>query len=307
MRNLLKILAILATIWILLALIAGALVTKTGSGEGCGANWPLCHGKLIPENPTIETLIEYTHRLITGVAGLLVFLFTIICLSIYRKQKEVVLVSISSLFFLILQSALGAFAVLGIGRQSAVLALHFGFSLMSYASVFLLMVYVFQLKNKNSILPAPSVSKRFKINIVLLFVYTYIVVYIGAYVRHTGSSLGCEGWPLCNGQVLPELGGQVTIAFGHRVAALLLMIAYGVLVYQVVKHYSADKLLKSCSIAIFVLGLLQGISGGYMVLTDLHMVPSILHATFISLLFGILFYLTLYVFRKESSTSKLLK
>lgn len=300
MRNSLKLLSILATIWILLALIAGALVTKTGSGDGCGPNWPLCHGKLIPDNPTLETVIEYSHRLITGVAGILVLLFTIICLVLYRQQKEVVWISVSSLFFLFLQSALGAFAVLGIGRQSAVLALHFGFSLMSYASVFLLMVYVFQLPSKESRLPATRVSPKFKAYSVFLFIYTYIVVYIGAYVRHTGSGLACEGWPLCNGQVIPKLGGQVTIAFGHRIAALLLVIAYAVLLYNVIKKYRMDKILLSFSAIIFGLSIVQAITGGSIVLTNMQTMPSLLHALFISLLFGFLFYLTLYVHRKGS-------
>ena len=55
-------------------------------------------------------------------------------------------------------------------------------------------------------------------------IYTYIVVYIGAFVRHTDSSGGCVGWPLCNGEFIPELTGATGIAFIHRVAAMLVFL-----------------------------------------------------------------------------------
>ena len=58
----------------------GALVRATGSGAGCGNNWPLCNGQVIPLAPRVETVIEFTHRSMTGgatfaVIGLLVLVF----------------------------------------------------------------------------------------------------------------------------------------------------------------------------------------------------------------------------------------
>lgn len=46
----------------------GAYVRATGSGAGCGAHWPLCGGEVVPRSPRIETLIELSHRLTSGVA-----------------------------------------------------------------------------------------------------------------------------------------------------------------------------------------------------------------------------------------------
>jgi cytochrome c oxidase assembly protein subunit 15 len=298
MQKILKTLAILATVWILIVVIAGALVSKTGSGEGCGANWPLCHDQLIPENPTVETVIEYTHRLVTGVAGILVLLLTLWTGIKYRKIKEVLWVSYAAIFFILLQSVLGALAVLGIGRSSAILALHFGFSLLSFASVLLLCIYVYQLDKHKHLPTSSAVSGKMKLGLVSLFAYTYIVIYIGAYVRHTASSMGCQGWPLCNGQLIPELSGQVGVQFGHRIAALLLLIGYGVLLYQTLKHYRHDRILYGSSILLFTFILLQVASGGAMILTDLHLFPALVHAFIISFLFGTLCYVTLYVFRK---------
>jgi cytochrome c oxidase assembly protein subunit 15 len=45
----------------------GALVRASGSGAGCGSHWPLCNGAVVPRSPALETVIEYTHRVLSGV------------------------------------------------------------------------------------------------------------------------------------------------------------------------------------------------------------------------------------------------
>jgi len=59
----------------ILVILWGALVRATGSGAGCGNHWPLCNGQVVPLAPRIDTIIEFTHRCMTGgstfaVAGL---------------------------------------------------------------------------------------------------------------------------------------------------------------------------------------------------------------------------------------------
>src|SRR2546423_1445367 len=71
LRRLLGPLAVVATVGMFLVLVMGATVTSTGSAAGCGRSWPLCNGQFVPELAT-ATLIEYSHRAVTGVEGLLV-------------------------------------------------------------------------------------------------------------------------------------------------------------------------------------------------------------------------------------------
>jgi heme A synthase len=59
--------------WALLAynlvvVLWGAVVRATGSGAGCGGHWPLCNGQLAPSAPSVKTLIEYTHRVMSGLS-----------------------------------------------------------------------------------------------------------------------------------------------------------------------------------------------------------------------------------------------
>src|SRR5499427_6133985 len=56
----------------LLVILWGAYVRASGSGAGCGSHWPLCNGEVIPLAPRVATLIEFSHRMTTGLAGLLV-------------------------------------------------------------------------------------------------------------------------------------------------------------------------------------------------------------------------------------------
>ena len=66
--------------WNVLVVLWGAVVRATGSGAGCGNHWPLCNGQVIPQSPQAATVIEFTHRMMTGgatfaVLGLLLWTF----------------------------------------------------------------------------------------------------------------------------------------------------------------------------------------------------------------------------------------
>lgn len=46
----------------------GAYVRATGSGAGCGRHWPLCNGEIVPRSPRVETLVELSHRVSSGIS-----------------------------------------------------------------------------------------------------------------------------------------------------------------------------------------------------------------------------------------------
>ncbi len=48
--------------WNIFVALWGAVVRSTKSGAGCGNNWPLCNGQVIPVSPTWHTVIEFIHR-----------------------------------------------------------------------------------------------------------------------------------------------------------------------------------------------------------------------------------------------------
>jgi len=117
-------LAVATTAGMFIVLIMGAAVTNTGSAEGCGRSWPLCNGQFVPEF-TVSTAIEYSHRAVTGVEGLLVVALTGGMLVMWRRQREVVVLALVMLGTLLLQAGLGAGAVL-VPQSPFLLATHFG-------------------------------------------------------------------------------------------------------------------------------------------------------------------------------------
>src|SRR5690348_5628445 len=108
----LRALAVAATMGMFLVLVMGATVTNTGSAEGCGRSWPLCNGQFVPEF-TVSTAIEYSHRAVTGIEGLLVVALAIGLLTLRRTgEREVWVIGGTMLGTLVLQAGLGAAAVL---------------------------------------------------------------------------------------------------------------------------------------------------------------------------------------------------
>lgn len=68
----LSLFAAVAAGFMVLVILEGALVRATGSGAGCGNHWPLCNGDFFPHHPRLATVIEYTHRSMTGICTTLV-------------------------------------------------------------------------------------------------------------------------------------------------------------------------------------------------------------------------------------------
>lgn len=284
----LKWISILTTIGMFLVLIMGSLVTKTGSADGCGNSWPLCHGQFAPLD-NIESLIEWSHRAVSGAVGILVTWQSIWAWRKLGHIKGVNFFALGGFLCTFAQALLGAAAVIW-PQSDAVLALHFGLSLTAFASVLMLTILVFDSARmqKQSQIPIAAWMKG---SIWLLTIYSYAVVYLGAYVRHTNSGLGCQTWPTCNGEWIPDLTGSVGIQFIHRLAAFLFLLFVIGLTLVTRKYYRMRKDLYYGSIWVLALTLLQIFSGGYVVLSGIQLFPALLHNAIISALFGVLCFL----------------
>lgn len=125
-----------------LVILWGALVRATGSGAGCGNHWPLCNGQVIPLSPRVDTVIEFTHRCMTGgsifvVIGLLVWTFRVTA-----KGQAARMFAVASTVLLVNEAFLGALLVkLGYvtGNQSTgrvvVLSIHLSNTLLLLAAL----------------------------------------------------------------------------------------------------------------------------------------------------------------------------
>ncbi|AIQ49195.1 cytochrome Caa3 oxidase [Paenibacillus sp. FSL R7-0273] len=299
----LKWLSYITCLMMFLALFGGAVVTKTGSGLECGNEWPLCHGKLIPAY-TLGSMIEYTHRLFSGLAGLLSLASMVLFLRFARRRKELLGYALLTLIFVVVQGGMGALAVIR-SQSAAVMALHMGFSLIAFASSLMLALGTRRWHESAGQQEAdgPPVSRGFRNLTWITALYSYIVVYIGAYVSHTDSQGGCSGWPLCNGEWFPELTGGVGIVFMHRVAAALLFLLTAILGHLAFWRYKKLPELRMLGVAAVTLCLLQVFSGAAVVHTlyndKLYIFAALSHIVLIAGLFGVLSYMSVRVWQQS--------
>ncbi|WP_243835805.1 COX15/CtaA family protein [Sporosarcina pasteurii] len=285
----------------LFILLGGALVTKTDSGMGCGRHWPGCNGQLIPDVITAEVLIEFSHRIVTGVVGILIVILAVWSWRALGHVRETKFLSFMAIFFLVLQALIGAAQVLW-GQGDFILALHFGISLISFASVLLLTLLVFEVDKKYDTQNI-QVGKPLKWHTIGVTIYSYIVVYTGALVRHTNSELVCLDWPFCDNSAigLPTRFNE-WVQMGHRFAAALIFIWILYIMVHVIRHYKSQPVFYWGWIISFILVLAQVTTGAIAIFTHLNLYIALLHSLFISLLFGLLTYMILLVFRSNRSS-----
>jgi heme A synthase len=90
----------------------GAYVRATGSGAGCGSHWPLCNGVVLPRAPTTATLIEFSHRLTSGLALVSVVILLVWTWRSIPKGHPARTGAALSVFFMLTEAAVGAGLVL---------------------------------------------------------------------------------------------------------------------------------------------------------------------------------------------------
>jgi cytochrome c oxidase assembly protein subunit 15 len=120
----------------------GTLVRATGAGAGCGNHWPLCNGTVMQHSASVDTMIEFTHRVTSGlsffvVVGLLAWTFAGTVRGHLARAAAV-----ASVAFTVIEAILGALLVkLGLTAQSmsplrpAYLALHLTNTLLLLAAL----------------------------------------------------------------------------------------------------------------------------------------------------------------------------
>jgi cytochrome c oxidase assembly protein subunit 15 len=101
----------LAVFYNVLVIVWGALVRASGSGAGCGNHWPLCNGQVIPVSPSFHTLIEFTHRMMTGGSTFIVIALLVWTFRATAKGHAARGFAIASMVLLLNEAFLGALLV----------------------------------------------------------------------------------------------------------------------------------------------------------------------------------------------------
>jgi len=98
--------------WNVAVILWGAYVRASGSGAGCGAHWPLCNGVVVPRGASITTLVEFSHRLTSGLALISVVILLAWTWRSVRAPHPARTAAACSVVFILSEAAVGAGLVL---------------------------------------------------------------------------------------------------------------------------------------------------------------------------------------------------
>jgi heme A synthase len=103
--------------WFVLAynivvILWGVFLRASKSGDGCGQHWLTCHGEVIPSAPELKTIIEFSHRITSGLAFVAVLILVIWSFRKFEKRDNLRRTSLVAFIFIITEALVGAGLVL---------------------------------------------------------------------------------------------------------------------------------------------------------------------------------------------------
>ncbi len=255
-------------------LLAGALVTSTGSGLAV-PDWPLSYGTLFPEMIG-GVIFEHGHRLIAGTVAILT-----VCLAFllwrFEARSWVRALGIAAVGVVLSQAVLGGMTVLfrlpvGVSVGHALLAQTF-FCIV----VCLAMVTSPSWEGPQFTLSASDSSLPTWCLLTSLAFFAQLLM--GAVMRHSGAGLAIPDFPLSFGRAIPpEFTFQIAIHFAHRAGALTVVLLSAILAFRIFTRNGDRLSLVSHAGALIALVSFQGMLGAMVIwmkrpvpLTTLHL------------------------------------
>ena len=281
-------LAVATTVATLLLIAWGGVVRATGSGDGC-PDWPRCFGSWIPKWQ-YHTLIEYLHRLLGFVSGMLSLALAVVAIAALARARvgrsldiprvaAWLAVALAPLF--VVQGILGG-AVVHSGLDPSVVTLHFAvaFVVLGIAVAITTIAYL----DRPGIAPHGGGYARLA---AWTATATFALLLVGTYVRAVGAGLAFRDWPLMGGRLFPSLtvAGAVDMFF-HRGLAVVATALVGWTAVRARTMQPRSRLLVRLStlVVVFVVG--QVILGGLNVLSELATLPRALHVVMSALIWA---------------------
>lgn len=217
--------ALFSAVYTYLLVVFGGLVRITDSGLGCGDHWPKCNGHWIPDF-TVPTLIEWTHRLLAISFGF-VFLALLAMAFLNRRHPRFsgtkgVAFPVYLIVPLALAQALLGKVIVNNDLPTAVIVVHFMTALILMGLLFTSAARAGTL-GQVSARPDQQALKSAR-GAIAAAGFGFVVICFGALTANTlGAPQACQGFPLCNGALLPGGAAQIYIHWTHRLLAFALL------------------------------------------------------------------------------------
>jgi protoheme IX farnesyltransferase len=214
-------LALAAVIATYVMVVIGVVVRSTGSGMGC-PDWPLCHGRIVPELGDSAAWIESIHRWWGVLVGIVVLSMTVAAVRPPRQPRSVMAASLAALLLTGVQAWLGKVTV-ETGNSGESVSAHLATAMLLLATT----IFAFVRSGYDARLAAQGGSQRLSLIIAFAAASVYALMLFGAHVTSTRAALVFPDWPLMGGQLIPVLSDDPAVAeleashVAHRLAAVI--------------------------------------------------------------------------------------
>ncbi|MFI5261757.1 MAG: heme A synthase, partial [Candidatus Limnocylindrales bacterium] len=284
--------------------VMGAVTRSTDSGMGCGTDWPLCHG-LLPSLSDPQAWVEWWHRAFALALGLLVVAVLVVAVLRYRAYRSVVALSVAAFVIALVQAWLGQITV-ETGNSPASVTAHLATAMLLFGLLITIALRV----QYPARLASGTASQRFTVLVGFTAACIYALLLFGAQVRGSGAALVYTDWPFFNGQLVPTISSDPSIAslevtqFLHRLVALVSGVILLWTAWVAWRRYERHGwgppraqptllMLVGSSAALF---LVQSIVGAAQIFTDLAPWAEALHVALGAAIWGLLVAATVYVY-----------
>jgi heme A synthase len=205
-------LAVVTALFAYLQIALGGVVRVTGSGLGC-PDWPLCHGRPYPP-ANLNSIIEYSHRAVGSVTGVLIIATVVIAWVVFRKRRPLVAwLASASLIGVVGEGILGGIVV---AKELSpwLVVVHLGLAMM---------IIGFLVAAAIAAMPASSgvPDLNFRRLAIVVTAATYVMMLTGSTVVASGADDSCHSWPLCGGGFALDFTGANAFTMLHRGTVLV--------------------------------------------------------------------------------------
>lgn len=264
-------------------IVIGGTVRATDSGTAC-PDWPLCHGRLIPQAET-HVLIEYSHRLAASFVGLLIAAVVITIWRRERTDRVLLRAGIVAVAVLVVQVIAGGVTV-NTETNATVVAVHLSIALSLLATLIFIAgrVCLTRLHGR-----AEDAADGRPISWLPFVTVAAILALIltGAYVSQEGAGLAYPDWPLFDGKLTSAGGKLANLHYMHRMTAALVGVLVAALMVRTLRRERRPVILYAMTLA-FVVFVAQVLVGASNVWLELATSVRIIHLALASALWGVL-------------------
>ena len=255
----------------LLLVIVGVIVRATDSGLGC-PDWPFCFGNVLPALDDPKAWIEWLHRTIAAVLGLIIVAQAAVAFIDHRDRRSLLWPSIGAVLLVGFQAYLGRQTVL-LGNSGESVTAHLATS----QALLGLLVFILVRSAFPARIGGRGESQRFTLLAAFGAAATYALLLFGARVTATDAALVFPDWPLMGGTLLPPLTDVTATQVLHRWVAIVVGLIVVAIVVAALRTQRQHLAVIRLALAAAVLFVAQAIVGGLQVLTQLAAWTQTLH------------------------------